>query len=292
MTSRSLKLANCSICLVVLAGIANAESPKRISWQPATLKPGSPAIFQVIAPRSVLSVSAKWLGHDIQLARSEKGSVWYGLGGVSLETKPGAYELAITESLPTGKAVEIRRKIKVLRATYPQITVKVAKRFTEPNAAQLAEVKADKDLKQKIFGESSQQREWSGDFKPPVSLPISDIFGTARVFNGEVQSRHQGLDFAAPAGTPVSAINNGTVILARPLYFEGGCVVIDHGQGLMSLYLHLSDFKVKEGDDVQKGQEIALSGGTGRASGPHLHLAVRWEGVYLDPAILLNLQIP
>ncbi len=109
-----------------------------------------------------------------------------------------------------------------------------------------------------------------------------------RVFNGTVQSTHQGLDFRVPSGTSVAAVNSGRVILAQPLFFEGNCVVIDHGQGLLTLYLHLSKFLVKEGDDVKKGQPIGLSGGTGRATGPHLHLAVRWQGVYLNPQTLLN----
>jgi len=136
------------------------------------------------------------------------------------------------------------------------------------------------------------QKLWEGSFVAPVAAPVSDIFGTARVFNGTVLSRHQGLDFGVTTGTPVAAINRGTVLLARPLYFEGNCVVIDHGQGLLSLYLHLSEFKVKEGDEVQAHQIIALSGGSGRATGPHLHLAVRWQGVYLDPVTLLKLRIP
>ena len=76
------------------------------------------------------------------------------------------------------------------------------------------------------------------------------------------------------------------------LFFEGNCVVIDHGQGLLTVYLHLSKFSVKEGDEVSKGQPIALSGGTGRATGPHLHLAVRWQGVYLNPQVLLKLNLP
>src|SRR5439155_24620 len=83
-------------------------------------------------------------------------------------------------------------------------------------------------------------------------------------------------------GTTVLALNTGTVLLARPLYFEGNCVVLDHGQGLLTLYLHLSEFKVKEGDRVEGGQELGLSGGTGRATGPHLHIAVRWQGIYLN----------
>jgi murein DD-endopeptidase MepM/ murein hydrolase activator NlpD len=87
-------------------------------------------------------------------------------------------------------------------------------------------------------------------------------------------------------------MNEGTVLLARPLYFEGNFVVIDHGQGLLTLYLHLSEFRVKEGEQVKRGQIIGLSGGTGRATGPHLHVAVRWQGTYLDPAALIRLQLP
>jgi murein DD-endopeptidase MepM/ murein hydrolase activator NlpD len=118
------------------------------------------------------------------------------------------------------------------------------------------------------------------------------VFGVERVFNGSVQSTHQGLDFRVPSGTSVAAVNRGRVILAQPLFFEGNCVVIDHGQGLLTLYLHLSKFSVKEGDEVKKGQEIGRSGGTGRATGPHLHLALRWQGVYLNPQVLLKLNLP
>jgi len=87
-------------------------------------------------------------------------------------------------------------------------------------------------------------------------------------------------------------MNDGTVLLARPLYFEGNFVVLDHGQGFLTLYLHLSEVKVKEGEQVKRGQEIGLSGGTGRATGPHLHVGVRWQGTSLDPASLLRLRLP
>jgi murein DD-endopeptidase MepM/ murein hydrolase activator NlpD len=168
----------------------------------------------------------------------------------------------------------------------------VAKQFTEPSQTQLAAIAADKSVKQKTFSAFSDERLWSGSFTPPVSAPVSAVFGTGRVFNHEVQSRHEGLDYAVPAGTPVRAIGRGAVLLARPMFFEGNFVVVDHGQGLLSLYLHLSEFKVKEGGMVSEGQVIGLSGGTGRATGAHLHLAVRWQGVYLNPAILLHLPIP
>jgi len=214
------------------------------------------------------------------------------LAAVPVETAAGTYQLSLRENLASGKSVEIQKKIKVLRAVYPKIAAKVAKQFTEPSAEQLKEINADKDVKQQTFATKNPQKLWEGTFVAPVSAPISDVFGTERVFNKEVLSRHQGLDYAVSAGTPVGAINRGTVLLARPLYFEGNCVIIDHGQGLLSLYLHLSEFRVKEGDEVQPNQMIALSGGSGRATGPHLHLAVRWQGIYLDPATLLKIKFP
>ena len=81
-------------------------------------------------------------------------------------------------------------------------------------------------------------------------------------------------------------------MLARPLYYEGNCIIIDHGLGLMTLYMHLSKFKVTQGTRVKRGQIIALSGGTGRATGPHLHLGLRWQADYLDPAKLFTLDLP
>jgi murein DD-endopeptidase MepM/ murein hydrolase activator NlpD len=126
----------------------------------------------------------------------------------------------------------------------------------------------------------------------PVSESVSEPFGVRRVFNGELKTEHQGLDYHAPRGTRVVAANSGTVLLARRLFFEGNCVIVDHGQGLMTLYMHLSKFRVRKGQKVRRGQLLGLSGVTGRATGPHLHLAVRWEGVYLDPAKLLKLDMP
>ena len=102
---------------------------------------------------------------------------------------------------------------------------------------------------------------------------------------------HQGLDYRAAAGTPVAAMNSGRVVLARELFYEGGFVVIDHGQGLLTLYLHLSQIQATEGQMVKKGETVGLSGATGRVTGPHLHIGVRWQGVYLNPETLLTLDL-
>ncbi|SRR6266498_1176442 len=279
----------------VALGASKTPPQRQLVWQPSKLLQGSPVLFQLQAPATTQAVSAVWLGHEIVFSsatRRATSAMWYGLAGVPAETVPGTYDLLITQTRSQGKPIEIRAKIKIARALFPKVTVKVPKQYTEPSPEQLSEISADRDLKQKIFATQSTQQQWAGAFVAPASAPISGVFGTQRIFNGAVQSRHLGLDFAVPAGTEVRTVNHGTVILARKLFFEGGCVVVDHGLGLLSLYLHLSEISVKEGEEVASGQVLGLSGGTGRASGPHLHLAIRWQGVYLNPAILMKLKVP
>ena len=296
-------------CCLLLAGISFVVPPQAIcettaarkvtashSWvvrkQPEALVNGSPVVIEVTPSLRLTALSARWLEHDVWFSYDKTTKTWYGMAGVSLETRPGRYALLLKGT--TSKATEITfsQNIKVQAAKYPSIAATVAKRFTEPSKEQLERIQQDKAVKHDVFEHTDPEREWSGTFLRPVDVPVSDVFGTRRTFNGKVQSMHQGLDFAAPTGTKVVAANSGTVLLAGPLYFEGNCVVIDHGQGLLTLYLHLSEVKVKQGERILRGQEIGLSGGTGRATGPHLHLAVRWQGVYLNPATLLTLKLP
>jgi len=263
-----------------------------LHWQPTLLVNGTPIVFQVNPPTRLESLSGRWLDHEVFFNFDATKKSWYGIAGVSLETHPGTYLLSLKATTSGGKEISFEQKVRVRSAKYPSIAVTVAKRFTEPSPEQLERINQEKTLKQDVFGRIEPEREWSGRFRPPVNAHISDVFGTRRTFNGKVQSMHQGLDYSVPPGTPVSALNAGTVLLARPLFFEGDCVVLDHGQGLLTLYLHLSEINVKEGEHVAAGQEIGLSGGSGRVTGPHLHVAVRWQGVYLNPATLLALKLP
>ena len=214
---------------------------------------------------------------------------------MSFDTKPGKYTLELVgESATTKSPLKFSRILTVSRANYPKIKVQLAveKKFTEPTPEQQVQIAESVKVKHDYLGRITPDREWNGNFAAPVDAPTSDVFGSQRIFNGVAQREHQGLDYRVPTGTPVAAMNDGTILLARFLYFEGNCVVIDHGQGLLTLYFHLSELKVKEGDPVKRGQEIGLSGGTGRATGPHLHVAVRWQATYLDPARLLQLRLP
>jgi murein DD-endopeptidase MepM/ murein hydrolase activator NlpD len=258
---------------------------------PARLVNGAPVFFQVTAPNALQSLTSTWLGHALTFDHAQ-GKNWFALAGISLETQPGSVPLVLEGITESGSRVTFRRNFVIARAKYPSVQLTVSKQFTEPNPEQQEKIKQDQDIKHKTFSQTSPGLEWSGRFQAPVNAPVSDVFGTRRVFNGQTKSVHQGLDYRVPPATPVAAVNRGIVLLAQPLYFEGDCIVLDHGQGLLTLYLHLSEIQVKAGDQVERGQVIGLSGATGRATGPHLHVAVRWQGVYLDPAALLRLPLP
>jgi murein DD-endopeptidase MepM/ murein hydrolase activator NlpD len=273
-------------------------APWTVRAQPTRLVNGGPVLFQVKPPARLESLSGTWLGHEVSFSFDTASKTWFALAGVSLETAPGAYAIELTGETVAGKTsqekISFTRKFAVTRGRYPKLPGKlsVEGKFTEPSPEQQKEIEEGQQVKKDYLNRVTPEREWSGPFTAPADAEISDVFGAERVFNGKAQSTHYGLDFRVPSGTPVTAMNDGTVLLARPLYFEGNFVVLDHGQGLLTLYLHLSEFKVKEGDQVKHGQVIGLSGGTGRATGPHLHVAVRWQGTYLDPASLMRLRLP
>jgi murein DD-endopeptidase MepM/ murein hydrolase activator NlpD len=268
------------------------------SAKPARLVNGGPVLFQVKAPAQLQSLSGTWLGHEAPFSFDAKSQTWYALAGIGLETVPGSYSLELTGESSAGKApsakITFSRKFPVARGKYPKIQTKlsVESKFTEPTPEQQKQIEESQQIKKDYLNRVTPGREWSGQFTEPADAAISDVFGSQRIFNGKTSSPHLGLDFRVPSGTPVEAMNDGTVLLARPMYFEGNFVVLDHGQGLLTIYMHLSEFKVKEGDQVKRGQVIALSGGTGRATGPHLHVGVRWQGTYLDPASLVRLRLP
>jgi murein DD-endopeptidase MepM/ murein hydrolase activator NlpD len=291
------------VLLALPTGVAAASSSRlstkpsaRATWsvryQPLRLVNGVPVLIRVKAPAKLQSLHGTWLGHDLSFAVDGSSGTWFALAGVPLDTAPGDYPLTLDAQSAAGEPLAFQPSLHVFHARHASLTLSVPKQYVEPDPRQLEEIKKEETLKHETFAKSAPEREWSGRFSPPVRAAMSDRFGTERKFNGTVQSVHQGLDYRVGPGTPVKAVNAGTVLLAQPLFFEGNCVVVDHGQGLLSLYLHLSRIDVKEGDAIGRGQRIGLSGATGRATGAHLHLAVRWQGSYLDPATLLTLPLP
>lgn len=179
-------------------------------------------------------------------------------------------------------------RLRVTGYPYPEQRLKV-----EPKHVHLS----PEDLKRTRRERQRVQALWSLDtprrFTLPLSPPLAEMpaggrFGARRVFNDEPRSPHSGADYAAPEGTPVRAVADGTVALAEEHFFAGKSVFVDHGEGLISMSFHLSDIEVEEGQEVEAGDVIGRVGATGRATGPHLHFGVRWHGARVDPADLFD----
>jgi murein DD-endopeptidase MepM/ murein hydrolase activator NlpD len=275
-----------SFALMPCSGDAQTNA---VTLVPAVIEAGSPVLIHVDAAADARP-EGDWLGRRIEFFPARGGHGWYALVGVDVEGPAGPSTLQIRERRGADLR-DLSQTVEIHAAHYRTGSLTVAPKFVEPGPDESERIKEESELKAKVFALSAAEPLWSASFRAPVTARPTDSFGTRRMFNGKLASIHKGMDFRAAAGTPVRAGNSGTVVLARPLYFEGNCVVIDHGLGLFSLSMHLSRIDVHEGQQVTTGERLGLSGATGRVTGPHLHWAVRWQGAYLDPAKLLRMDL-
>jgi murein DD-endopeptidase MepM/ murein hydrolase activator NlpD len=268
--------------------VAQTVAPGDVTVTPSLVIVGAPEVVRVHAAQAT-AVEGEWLGRKIDFF-SGGGGEWVALAGVDVQAPEGPSTLHLRIKLRNGWS-EVNTEVEVHAAHYRTGTLMVAPKFVEPGQAEMREIEAEIKLKREVFAHSAPEPLWHGDFQAPVRTAPTDSFGTRRMFNGKLASIHKGADFHAAVGTPVRASNSGVVVLARRLYFEGNCVVVDHGLGLYTESMHFSRIDVHEGEHVRKGQLLGLSGATGRVTGPHLHWAVRWQGAYLDPVKLLRLNL-
>ncbi len=261
-----------------------------VALTPPVVESGSPELIRITAPDAA-SIEGIWQARQLEFFRGRDGLTWFALAGVDVESSPGPSTLEIKVHSNSGAVRDLSRTVEVHPAHYRTGSLSVPPKFVEPSAESLKQIEAESQLKAKAFATTSPQPLWHGSFRAPVPAQATDSFGTRRMFNGKLASIHKGADFRASTGTPVHASNSGIVVLARPLYYEGNCVIIDHGMGLFTLSMHFSRIDVHEGQHVAAGDRLGLSGATGRVTGPHLHWAVRWQGAYLDPVKLLHLNL-
>lgn len=158
--------------------------------------------------------------------------------------------------------------------------------FTEE---QLEKIAADREKKNAARASTHSVPDWLAGFGWPAVGPISGVFGSQRILNGEPKRPHSGVDVAVPTGTPIYAPAAGVVTLAEAdMYFEGGLVFLDHGHWLESAFLHMSRIDVEPGQRVEKGEMIGAVGSTGRSTGPHLHWGLKWAGRLVDPQLVVG----
>ena len=195
-------------------------------------------------------------------------------------------EDAKTKALPLSVLVggkEVQKNILLFSKPRPVQKLTVDKKYVDPPAHEMERIKADREKVRVAMAAFTPRRPWQLPLYRPVPGEVSSLFGLRRVFNEQPRGVHRGLDLRGTEGTPIAALADGTVVLADNLYFSGNAVYVDHGQGVYSAYLHMSQSHVQPGQSVRRGETLGLVGATGRVTGPHLHLTLLVQGVHVDP---------
>ncbi len=207
---------------------------------------------------------------------------------VGLEMPAGAYRVLCAVVDRWGKTTASELTLQVMYKERPLESLTLPEEMVTPKKPEtLARIERESRQLNQVFAGRSN-RLWER-FERPVNEPINSVFGKRRLLNGKPKSPHSGTDFRSPAGTPVKAISSGRIVLCDELYYTGLTVIVDHGEGLFSLYAHLSTADCTEGQTVRTGQVLGKVGSSGRSTGPHLHLTVKLLGERVDPMALLAL---
>ena len=224
--------------------------------------------------------AARFQGKPVLVVR-EDGRRWIAVVGVPLGIAPGQQHLELDDGRRPGFTVGGRDYRE------QHITLK-NKEQVSPSPANLARIDRELAEQTAAYRRFSPRQPSNLLFDKPVAGPLSSPFGLRRFFNGEERNPHSGLDFAVPAGTPVRAPAAGKVILVGDYFFNGRTVFVDHGQGLISMFCHLSQIGVQVGDELARGAVLGKVGATGRATGPHLHWNVSLNDARVDPSIFIG----
>jgi murein DD-endopeptidase MepM/ murein hydrolase activator NlpD len=258
---------------LLLALPARAIEPPRFELT-GVITPGGLVRGQAL-PLSRISFNGR------PLRVSPEGRFVFGLGR-------DANNVAVLDILH-GNARPETRRLEVTPRTYAEQRISgLPGAMVTPPPETLERIRREQAQLNAARAQDRAATDWWEGLSWPCRGPISGVFGSRRVLNGEPRAPHLGLDIAAPAGTPVLAGAAGVVRLAEPdMYFSGGSVLVDHGHTVMSFYIHMSRVEVKAGDRVERGAMVGAVGATGRVTGAHLHLALFWAGVALDPALAL-----
>jgi len=281
-------------CLVITA-ISQAESrtngPKGIVLaHPKEAGMGQPFLVRLTSAQPFDRLSVHWMGRVVvpSVAQWNQRHVAIAMLGTDVLTIKSGPQALWVRAWSGGKETVWHRSVKIITRSYPRQELTLPSKMVNPPGAELARIKAERIRTQKAKNTWSDQRLWRLPFHRPLGGKMTSTYGLQRVLNGKPKDPHRGLDFRAPPGTAVEAVADGRVILAESHYYAGNAMYIDHGNGVISLYFHLSEFEVFQGDSVKRGQIIGRTGCTGRATGPHLHLSISAQGQLVDPVPLFE----
>lgn len=275
------------LTLALVLGMPSAAPA--VALHPARAKPGDAVL--VVVRGAAAPPAAAVAGRDLVFFRARRG--WAAFAGLPVETPAGPVAIAATVPAGDGRSREARASLEVEAPAFRHQELTVAQRFVEPPAP---EVQARIDEDHRAFAHAFAQPAAPPLFTRPFALPrrarITARFGEERSLNdGAKRSQHYGTDLAGKVGDPVSAANDGEVVLVRDCWASGLTVILWHGAGVYSTYFHLSRARVREGEHVRRGQRLGQVGRSGRVTGPHLHWGVKVGDLYVDPESVLRLPL-
>jgi murein DD-endopeptidase MepM/ murein hydrolase activator NlpD len=276
--------------LVAAAGAAGAAPAQIVVSLPETPVQGSLVVLRVRAGDRAVAVEGELAGEPLHFERDT--ALFRALAAIPLTAQDSvALRLAIVRA--EGARDTLIAFVPVRPRAVRREELRTAPEFVQPPDSLAARIEAEQALVQEISVHAHDTpRLWRGRFVQPRQGTVTSGFGAVRLFNGVIESRHLGIDFAGPRGAPVRAANRGVVVFAGTLYYSGTTVYLDHGAGLVTGYLHLRRALVAAGDTVGRGQVIGEVGASGRVTGPHLHWSATYGNLSVDPFDLLGIRWP
>jgi murein DD-endopeptidase MepM/ murein hydrolase activator NlpD len=287
-----LLLLPAALCLPQASAQTFKPDPERPSSStrvvPNPLDIGSPARVVVEDPGVEEPPAGAFDGRPVFFFQTRHG--WTGLFGADVMLKPGVLPLTLSYE-SQGRGVEDSLDVSLIVKDYGTRDIKVPQKQVELSPEDQARAAREKVLVDAALATVSPEKLWHGAFLEPVNAQINSSFGRRTRMNGILNPRpHAGADYRAPEGAPVRAPASGKVILTGDHFFAGNSIYLDHGQGLISMYFHLSEILVADGQTVNKGDgPIGLVGKTGRVTGAHLHYGIYLNGARIDPSAFRKL---
>ena len=283
--------------LIITAIIAIMAAPSYASsWVnfPTSWDIGQAFAVSLTSTADYSSPTVTWMNRSIALnvEPGGAGKISYGLLGSDVRNiKPGSYKI-LFEFIQGGKKYKASGNIYLRANQYPKEELKVNPKMVNPPKKELSRIQNESKLIGTALRTMTASRRWTTPPQPPLaSITLTSNYGKQRIYNGQPRAGHNGADIRAVTGTDVRAPFAGTVVLTGFHYYAGGSVYIDSGNGVITVFFHLSKILVKKGDKVSKGQVVAKSGATGRVTGPHLHYSLVLGGQFVDPIPLLSTSI-